>query len=67
MKGRLEARASAIGRAAVGRWRARIAARLGIVPGVTVTESGEGVVITGRRLRRRWLADARLRWIGGWL
>lgn len=33
------------------------------VPGVTVEAGPEGVVVTGRRLRR----DARLRWIAGLL
>lgn len=47
--------------------RAELAARLrGKWRGVTVEESETGVVLIGRRLVRRVLADPRLTWIAGW-
>lgn len=52
---------------AVARAKARVAAVLGEVPGVTVREVPEGVAVEGRGLVRRVLADARLRHLAGWL
>lgn len=46
---------------AAARWRRRVAAYLAGVPGLRVDETAEGVRVTGRRLRARWLGDARLR------
>lgn len=37
------------------------------LPDARVTIEGEGVRVEGRGLLRRWLAEARLRWIGQWL
>jgi len=37
------------------------------VPGIAGDIVDEGVVVRGRGLRRRWLNDARLRWLGGWM
>ncbi|MES2337816.1 MAG: hypothetical protein V4537_06965 [Pseudomonadota bacterium] len=67
MNGALEARGRAIGAAAVARWRARVAAQLREVPGLRIEERDDGLVVTGRRLRARWLRDAALRWLGGWM
>jgi hypothetical protein len=53
--------------AAVARAKARAMAALGDVPGITVEEIEGGIVATGRRLKARWLSDARLRWLGGWM
>lgn len=36
------------------------------MPGLTVAEEGERIVISGRALWRRLFDDARLRWIAGW-
>lgn len=52
---------------AVARLKARVAAMLGEVPGVTVREVPDGVVVEGRGLVRRLLADVRLRHVSGWL
>lgn len=54
-------------KAALERARERVAAALREVPGVQTEVVDEGVVVRGRGLRARWLKDARLRWIGGWL
>lgn len=46
---------------------AALAARLArtiAVPGVTAEAADGEVRLRGRGLRRRWLEDARLRWIG---
>jgi hypothetical protein len=56
-----------IGDRAVARWRTRIADRLRDIGGVEVAVGHDGVVVRGRRLRARWLRDARLRWLGGWM
>ncbi len=61
---------SAVERAAeraAERWRRRVAARLRDIAGVSVEIEDDGVVARGRRLRARWLKDARLRWLGGWM
>ncbi|HET9511486.1 MAG TPA: hypothetical protein VFO80_10090 [Sphingomonas sp.] len=43
------------------RWRQRVAAYLTGIPGLRADEGAEGVRVSGRRLRARWLGDARLR------
>ncbi|MFW2829113.1 hypothetical protein [Sphingomonas sp. ID0503] len=43
----------------VAAWRARVAAR--VPADVSVSESEEGVVLSGPRLRFRWVTDARFR------
>lgn len=53
-------------RAAAG-WRARIAERLCGIGGIEADIEDDGIVVRGRRLRARWLRDARLRWLGGWM
>lgn len=59
------ARADALARAARTRAVARIAAAVGdALPGIEVTTEGGAVVLSGRGLARRLLADPRLRWIG---
>ena len=61
---------SAVERAAeraADRWRRRLAAGLRDIAGVTVEIENDGIVARGRRLRARWLKDARLRWLGGWM
>jgi hypothetical protein len=65
---RLEARAEAVGERAAAQTalRLRDAAREAL-PGLTVEAEAGRVVISGRGLWRRWLADAALRWPGGWL
>lgn len=50
--------------AARKRLRGRVVALLSTVPGIGVEEADDGVVVSGRRLRARWLNDARLRWLG---
>jgi len=49
--------------AAIERGAARIAAAL---PDITVDATADGVVLSGRGLSRRWVADVRLRWIGSY-
>lgn len=63
MFGKLEARARARAEAAAARASARLAARID-VPGMRAEAGRAGVTLSGRGLRRRWLADARLRWLG---
>ncbi|MBN2972939.1 hypothetical protein JW805_13025 [Roseomonas aeriglobus] len=46
---------------AAARWRRRVAAYLASVPGLRAEETADGVAVSGRRLRARWLTDARLR------
>lgn len=61
-----EARAAAIGERAATRAAARLAeAAREALPGVTVDVEPGSVVISGRRLGRRWLHDPALRWLGG--
>jgi hypothetical protein len=64
MSARVEARAAAAVEEAV----ARLAARLGdAVPGADVTVEPGRVVLSGRGLARRMLAEPALRWPGGLL
>lgn len=42
--------------------RERIAAGLGEVPGIKAVTGGEAVVLSGRRLARRYDASPELRW-----
>lgn len=63
----LEARARAIGAAAVARTCVRVRDAIAAVPGVSAEIDEGGIVATGKRLRARWLTDARLRWLGGWM
>lgn len=63
----LEARGAALAEAAVTRAKRRALAAIGAVPGVRAEIVDDGVAATGRRLRARWLNDARLRWLGGWM
>jgi hypothetical protein len=58
------ARVERVAKAARVRLRGRVAAVLGDVPGISAEETDEGVVVSGRRLRARWINDARLRWLG---
>ena len=67
MMARLERRGTAMADTAVARWRRRVAEAIGQVPGVTAEIVDDGVVARGRRLKARWLTDARLRWLGGWM
>ena len=67
MMGGLEARGRALAARAVEAARVRVRDAVAAVPGTTPEILDEGVVVRGRALRRRWLNDARLRWIGGWL
>ena len=63
----LEARARALAERRVSAARERVREMLNGVAGVTAEIVDEGVVVRGRGLRRRWLNDARLRWLGGWM
>lgn len=45
----------------------RVRSAVGEVSGVVVEEVEGGIVASGRRLKARWLDDARLRWLGGWM
>ncbi len=60
----IEAAAAPRAEAAAARWRERVSARLNAVPGLTPERTPDGVRVSGRRLRARWLSDARLRWLG---
>jgi hypothetical protein len=46
------------------RLRQRVAAVLRPMPGIRVEEADADVIVSGRRLRARWINDARLRWLG---
>ncbi|WP_010545095.1 hypothetical protein [Sphingomonas elodea] len=64
----LNARADAIGGRAAGDTAARLAERVRDgVPGISVSADGDRVILSGRGLWRRWLADPALRWLGGLL
>lgn len=63
----IEARGRALAAAAVARAIRRAHAAIAATPGVSAATVDDGVVATGRRLRARWLSDARLRWLGGWM
>lgn len=64
MMRRLQERAAEIGRARQRREIARIADALrGRMRGGSVEEGASTVVLTGKRLTRRWLADPALRFI----
>ena len=67
MMARLEMRGRVLAERAARHAQDRVREVLAGVPGVTPEIVDEGVVVRGRGLRRRWLDDARLRWIGGWL
>lgn len=56
MTGRIERAAAR----AVAGWRARAIAYLAGIAGLEVEESADSIVVRGRRLKGRWLADARL-------
>ena len=60
----LEERARAIGARAAGRRRDAVVREVAEVPGVSAHVEGEDVVIEGRALLDRWVADARLRYLG---
>lgn len=63
----VEARGEMAAERARQRAVARVLAALGDLRGVRAEAVDEGVAVSGRGLRRRWLTDARLRWLGGWL
>jgi hypothetical protein len=65
MMERIEARGRRLAARAQARTAAAVAARVeAAVPGVAVSVEDGAVVLTGRRLARRMLTDAALRWIG---
>jgi hypothetical protein len=53
-----------VAEAARVRLQGRVAAVLAGVAGIRVEEVDDGVAVSGRRLRARWINDARLRWLG---
>jgi hypothetical protein len=61
VRGVLE-RGVALGEAAADRRRALVLAEALEVPGVTVREEGDAVVIEGRALVARWVEDVGLRY-----
>lgn len=63
---RLMARGERIAAARKRQAIARLAERLGedVPPGVEAEPGEEGLILSGRRLWRRWLSDARLHAIG---
>ena len=65
MFGRLRARGSQLAARRAAARRERLAGRIGeLAPsGVRVSEEGERVVLAGRGLIRRFMLDARLRWL----
>ena len=46
--------------------RGALAERLRALGGVAVEEHDDGVVLSGRGLARRVMADPRLLWVAGW-
>ena len=46
--------------------RGALAERLRALGGVSVEERDDGVVLSGRGLVRRMMADPRLLWVAGW-
>ena len=67
MMARVEMRGRTLAERRVSAARERVRDAVGAVPGTGVEIVDEGVVVRGRGLRRRWLNDARLRWLGGWM
>ena len=64
----LEERRAALAQRAVADATVRLAAAAdAALLGLTVTAEGDRVVIAGRGLARRMLADPALRWLGGLL
>ena len=65
MFGRLTARGAQLAARRAAARRERLAGRIGgLAPnGVRVSEEGERVVLAGRGLIRRFVLDARLRWL----
>ena len=65
MFGRLTARAAQLAARSAAERRERLAARIAerAPSGVRVSEEGERVVLAGRGLIRRFVLDARLRWL----
>ncbi len=61
----LEARAARIAERRAHEVAARIADSIDI-GGIAADAVEGGVELTGRGLIRRWINDARLRWIAGW-
>ncbi len=59
-------RATAIAARRADAVRERVATAAGQVPGVAVTVEGDGVVLSGRGLVRRTIADPRLHDLAGW-
>jgi hypothetical protein len=62
----LEARATALGAARAERVAARLAAAIA-VPGVRAEVSGAQVILRGRGLGRRLVAEPGIGWWAGWL
>lgn len=58
---RLAARGEAVGTNAAERARDRLAARASLPPGVDIAPSPQGIVLSGKRLRRRYITDPELR------
>lgn len=58
-------RAAQLGERRADRAAQRLAERIGTAfPGVSVDVTRGRVRLKGRRLRRRWITDAALRWLG---
>ena len=58
------ARAQALAEARRKAQRERLASEVPPPPGVTITPTDEGIVLSGKRLRRRLVTDAKLRSFG---
>lgn len=58
---RLAARGDIIGRDAAERTRDRIATDANLPPDVEIAPSSQGLVLSGKRLRRRFVTDPELR------
>ena len=58
---RLAAWGEAAGMEATGRAKERLIAEAILPPGVDIAESPQGIVLSGKRLRRRYITDPDLR------
>jgi hypothetical protein len=63
MLAHLQARGEQMAAAAIGRAKRRIVRGVD-TPGISARETADGVVLSGRGLRRRLFLEPQLRWIG---
>jgi hypothetical protein len=58
---RLSARGTAIGKAASAALRDRLLQQFDPPPGITATPIDDAILLSGKRLRRRWITDSKIR------